>query len=183
VGLVATAISLSRALHAARPDLLIQAGIAGTFDNNSTLGTVYRIDNDAIADLGVEEEGAWKDIFDLKLADRDAAPFSNGILKGDKDLKVFDELPSVSAISVNEITTRKERIKQLVEKYDPVLESMEGAAFHQAAIEHQIPFVQLRSVSNYIGERNKENWKMKDAIINLNEALKNGIVVLPSKIK
>ncbi len=35
----------------------------------------------------------------------------------------------------------------------------------------KIPFLQIRSVSNYIGERNKKKWNMKESIINLNNEL------------
>jgi futalosine hydrolase len=35
----------------------------------------------------------------------------------------------------------------------------------------QIPFLQLRSVSNYIAERNKKNWKLSEAVTHLNKAL------------
>jgi len=35
----------------------------------------------------------------------------------------------------------------------------------------QIPFIQLRSISNYIADRNKKNWNLKDSIINLNKEL------------
>ena len=34
-----------------------------------------------------------------------------------------------------------------------------------------IPFLQIRAVSNYIGERDKEKWKMKEAINNLNQTI------------
>jgi futalosine hydrolase len=34
-----------------------------------------------------------------------------------------------------------------------------------------VPFLQLRSMSNYIGERNKQRWDMKASIANLNAAL------------
>ncbi|RYG05770.1 MAG: futalosine hydrolase [Chitinophagaceae bacterium] len=180
VGLVATAIRLTKELSVSNPELLIQAGIAGTFDNNTQLGTVYRVNRDRIADLGVEEEGTWKDVFDLNLADQDAPPFLNGWLNENDSVKFFAGIPSASAISVNEITTRRERIQQLVAAYDPVLESMEGAAFHEVAMEFRLPFVQIRAVSNYIGERNKANWKMKDAINNLNEALKTEIALIAS---
>ncbi len=33
------------------------------------------------------------------------------------------------------------------------------------------PFIQLRSISNYIAERNKTKWNMKTAICNLNNEL------------
>jgi futalosine hydrolase len=34
-----------------------------------------------------------------------------------------------------------------------------------------IPFIQLRSISNYIAERDKKKWDMKNSIINLNKKL------------
>ncbi len=50
---------------------------------------------------------------------------------------------------------------------------MEGAALHYVCLQEQIPFVQIRSVSNYVGERDKTKWKMKEAIENLNTELYN----------
>jgi futalosine hydrolase len=34
-----------------------------------------------------------------------------------------------------------------------------------------VPFIQIRSISNYVGERDKTKWKMKEAIENLNQTL------------
>ena len=53
-------------------------------------------------------------------------------------------------------------------KYSPELESMEGAAFHYTCIRSGKKFAQLRTVSNYVGDRNKENWNIDLAITNLN---------------
>ena len=48
---------------------------------------------------------------------------------------------------------------------------MEGAALHYACLMEGVPFLQLRSMSNYIGERNKKKWDMQVSISNLNNAL------------
>jgi len=48
---------------------------------------------------------------------------------------------------------------------------MEGAALHYIALQEKIPFIQLRSTSNYIAERNKKNWDMPNAIESLNQSL------------
>ena len=80
-------------------------------------------------------------------------------------------LPLVKSVTINEITTRAARIQQLQQKYQPVVESMEGAAFHYVALVEKIPFIQLRAISNMVGERDKSKWKMKDAIQLLNEQL------------
>jgi len=77
----------------------------------------------------------------------------------------------VDAITINEITTSEKRINILKEKYHPVVESLEGAAFHFVCLQENIPFIQLRAVSNYVGERDKSNWKMALAIKNLNVEL------------
>jgi futalosine hydrolase len=62
-------------------------------------------------------------------------------------------------------------LNQLFTKFDPQIETMEGAALHYICLQENVPFLQLRSISNYVGERNKEKWKLKEAIDNLNEAL------------
>jgi futalosine hydrolase len=48
---------------------------------------------------------------------------------------------------------------------------MEGAALHYIAILEKIPFLQIRSLSNFIAERDKQQWKLKESITSLNQAL------------
>ena len=76
-----------------------------------------------------------------------------------------------TGITVNEITTRKERIKQLKKKYEPLTESMEGAALHYVCRSMGTSFLQMRTISNYVGERDKSKWMIKEAIHNLNSTL------------
>ncbi len=172
VGMLATAVSLSRLITEEKPDLIIQAGIAGTFDSKTPLGKLVAIKDETLGDMGVEEDGKWKDIFDLRLEKSSYHPFEKRKLPNPW-LTQFNllKLPEVSAITVNEVTTQADRIEQLVKKYAPHTESMEGAALHYVCREANIPFIQVRTISNYVGERNKENWKIKEAIDNLNEHL------------
>lgn len=172
VGMLATAVSLSRLIVEEKPDLIIQAGIAGTFDPKTPLGKLVVVKDEALGDMGVEEDGRWKDIFDLRLEKSSYHPFEKRRLPNPW-LPQFNllKLPEVSAITVNEVTTHAGRMEQLVKKYSPHTESMEGAALHYVCREANIPFIQVRAISNYVGERNKENWKIKEAIDNLNEHL------------
>jgi futalosine hydrolase len=48
---------------------------------------------------------------------------------------------------------------------------MEGAALHFVGRQLQIPFVQLRSLSNQVGERDKSRWHFTQAIQSLNAKL------------
>lgn len=172
IGMLATAVSLTKLVYEEKPDLIIQAGIAGCFDNSIAPGKVVLIKEESLADMGVEEDGKWKDIFDLKLEKSSYHPFERRKLPNPW-LSKFNllQLPEVSAITINEISTNKDRIQQLIKKYNPVTESMEGAALHYICREANIPFIQIRAISNYIGERNKANWKIKESIDNLNQVL------------
>jgi futalosine hydrolase len=77
----------------------------------------------------------------------------------------------VKAVSVNQISVSKQAISFYQQKFKPAIESMEGAALHYVCLMEKIPFLQVRSISNYIGERNKKNWDMKTSIENLNNEL------------
>jgi futalosine hydrolase len=41
----------------------------------------------------------------------------------------------------------------------------------QVCLTEKIPFAELRAISNYVEPRNRDNWKMKEAIENLNTIL------------
>ena len=171
IGLTATTYSLSRQLQLKRPDLVIQAGVGGCFDRSIPTGTVMTIKQEAIADQSVIELNALKTMFDLKLVPENQYPFSKGWLINRHDLLKKVKLKKVPGISVNEITTDKKKVRFYQDHFDPVVESMEGAALHYVCLMEKIPFIQLRAVSNYIAERNKKNWNMKESIINLNKEL------------
>ncbi|HKP32353.1 MAG TPA: futalosine hydrolase [Chitinophagaceae bacterium] len=171
VGSAATTFQLTKLLATEKPDLIIQAGIAGSFDNTLPLGTTVAVLRDRFADLGVEENNQWKDVFDLNLANKNDFPHVNGWLNNEGDLIKNVDIPTVTSITINEVTTNPSRISQFSKKYQPVIESMEGAAFHYACLQYKIPFLQLRSVSNYIGERDKNKWQIAAAIEDLNKRI------------
>jgi futalosine hydrolase len=49
---------------------------------------------------------------------------------------------------------------------------MDGAALHYACLIEHIAFIELRAVSNFVGERDKTKWKLIEAITVLNEKLR-----------
>jgi futalosine hydrolase len=171
VGLAASTYSITRAVLHHKPGLIIQAGVAGTFDASLALGTVVAIRNDRIGDLGVEENGRFRSIVDLKLLQPDEFPWREGRLFNDHDILKQVELPVVDAVTVNEISTADKKMDHYRTGLGVQVESMEGAALHYVALSEKIPFIQIRSVSNIAGERNKDNWKMGLAIANLNAQL------------
>ena len=172
VGLLSSCFSISRLIFEQKPHLIIQAGIAGTFDNNIATGNVVAVKDEVMGDIGVEEKGTFKDLFDLNLQSENLFPFTERKLHNRflADLNHL-RLQEVTGISINEITTRPDRIEALKSKYQPTIESMEGASLHYCGLQTSTPFIQLRAISNYIGEHDKSKWKFKDAFNNLAEVV------------
>lgn len=171
IGLTATTYTLLKQLQLIRPDLIIQAGVGGCFDRSLTLGQVAVVKQEAIGDQSVIELGELKTLFDLKLVPQDQFPYRKGWLINSSSVLKKTRLKKVRGISVNEITTDRKKQRFYEQAFQPVVESMEGAALHYVALREGIDFIQLRSFCNYIAERNKKRWDMKRSIENLNTEL------------
>ena len=173
IGLTAATYRLLKQINLKKPDLIIQAGVAGCFNKKIPLGTVVIVKKETIADQSVVELNKLKTLFDLDLVPHDQFPYTNGWLENNSEILKTTSLRKIKAISVNEITTSNQRVKFYKDAFDPVIESLEGAALHYTCLMEKIPFIQLRSISNYIAERNKKKWDLKKSIINLNKELIN----------
>lgn len=172
IGLTAATYSIAKQIQLKRPSLIIQAGIAGSFDSKLSHGSVVVVKQDTIADLSVVEGGKLRTMFDLGLSRPGALPFKKGrLVNPHKELIRASGFKPVNAISVNHISTGTRMIAMYREAFNPAIESMEGAALHYVALMEQLPFLQVRAISNYIGERNKSKWSMKPAIESLNNSL------------
>jgi futalosine hydrolase len=158
VGMVATAFALGKHLSA-KYDLVVNFGIAGSFDRDIALGTVLNITEDTFAELGAENGAEFLSISDLGFGENHYTATTP------KNVN----LPIAKGITVNCVTGSEKSIKSLIKRLDPTTESMEGAAVFYACKQLNINGLQIRSISNYVEPRNKDNWKIGLAIKNLND--------------
>lgn len=173
VGMPATIYHLTKKLLTQKYDLVLQAGIAGTFANDFNLGDVVITKEDTFADLGIEENGEIKTLFESGFTDKNQFPFSDGRLKNPNlDLNQYS-LPLARAVTVNKVSANNSCNEKVMKKFGAQIESMEGAAFHFVCLQQRVKFLQLRSISNFVGESDKSKWKIKEAISNLNKELLN----------
>jgi futalosine hydrolase len=171
VGVPAAIYHLQKRIRQVDYDFIIQAGIAGSFLNEMALGQVVLAKKDCFADLGIEEKGNYTPVFNTDFADKDEFPFTEGWLMNTYDNLKYIDLPKVNAITVNKVSDSELQKKQFVQTFNAGIETMEGAALHYVCLQEHIPFLQIRSISNHVGERDKTKWKMKEAIKNLNKEL------------
>jgi futalosine hydrolase len=169
VGTPACMYALTKCLLQKKYDFVIQAGIAGTFKNQYPLGQTFAVKTDLFADLGIQEKEQFFTLFEKGFVNENAFPNTNGRMENTNEN--YFSLKPVNAITINTVSDSLAQTELYKKKYDTDIESMEGAAFHYVCIQEKIPFLQIRSISNFVGERVKTNWKMKEAINSLNENL------------
>lgn len=166
VGICAATFGLSQALFSGKPDLVITAGIAGSFDRSLLLGTVVQITRDCFGDLGAEDHDAFLELPRMGLAAAEDVCFENKIPENFR--KISGNLPAREAITVHAATGSAVTTQRRLKRFGPVLESMEGAAFHYVCQKLGMPLLHLRAISNYAEARNRPAWDIPLAVKNLN---------------
>jgi futalosine hydrolase len=161
VGMTATAFSLGQHLHN-NYSLVLNLGIAGTFDRSLSLGTVVNVKSDTFAELGAEDNNNFLSIDEMGFGKSTYIPRSDQTYVG------VDNLKSVRGVTVNKVHGNSLSIENLIKRLDPEIESMEGAAVFYCCEKMSIPAIQVRAISNYVEPRNKDNWKIGLAVKNLN---------------
>lgn len=171
VGAVQATYSLTRYLQHYRPDMCIQAGIAGSFSGKRPVGEVCNVVEEVFADIGAESgANGFVDAFEMGLIETSSPPFTDGrLINPEAGGMAF--LPAVKGITVNTVSGHPATIDKLRTRYAPEVESMEGAAFFYTCLQENIPFLEVRSISNPVEERNPENWDIPLALENLGKVL------------
>ncbi|WP_158798679.1 futalosine hydrolase [Pedobacter sp. L105] len=162
VGMTATAFALGRHLSP-HYELVVNLGIAGCYDQTIPLGSILNVTSDEFSELGAEDRDEFLPI--------DLLGFGRSSYSAANELKTpgFLALQQVNGITVNKVHGNKTSIEAIIKRLNPVTESMEGAAVFYCCAQTETPCLQVRSISNYVEERNREAWKIGLAVKNLNE--------------
>lgn len=167
VGMVSTAITVTNALKSKHYDLVINAGVAGSFNKSLELGDVVEVNEDYLSELGAQDGNRFLTPEEMNLE-----------MKNRVQMPKRTQLKSVRGITVNTVHGDELSIMKIVHRLNPQVESMEGAACMLACQEANVPCVQIRSISNFVEKRNKSKWDMTKAITNLNKELQKFISTL-----
>ena len=181
IGSMATAWSLKQWITLnEKPDLAINAGIAGSFNDRINIGDVVMPVSDCFADAGVEDGENFLTLFESGLINANDFPYKDGLLYTDTryNEKMKSILEPVRAITVNTATGSETTRGKLLKKFNPDIETMEGATFFYICSREDIPFLALRAISNKVESRNKNNWNIDLALHNLSEKLIDVLLTL-----
>lgn len=156
-----------------KPDLIIQTGCAGGFPQaNAVKGSIGIATKEIYIHLGVEnpENRIIPSPLPFSLTKNNIL---SNIFKTNEELsfKAFNIIKETTSyecnlypfITVSEITSSKEKAKILYENYLCGMENMEGAGSAYLSFLYEIPFIEIRTVSNETGIRDKKQWLFPDA--------------------
>ncbi len=164
VGMVATTYALTKALHRYTPSYILNLGIAGSLSDNLPIGSVVEIVQDTFYELGAESEDDFIPIEHLGFGVSSWPGIPSGY--------IHTALDKVEGITVNKVHGRRRTAQQVQQRLPHVrTESMEGAAVFYVCNEENMPCIQVRSISNFVGPRDKSTWNIPLAVQNLHEWL------------
>lgn len=163
-----------------KPDLVINIGIAGSYREDIKIGEVVLPVSDCFADSGIETRNEFITLAEAGLEDPDRFPFKAGKIRTENKYIELNlkHLKRVNAITVNTASGSAETIGKLLRKYNPDIETMEGATFFYICSGERIPFLAMRSISNRVEPRDKDKWDIPLALNSLSEKLREFILTL-----
>jgi futalosine hydrolase len=130
---------------------------------------VVQVTRDTFADVGIDHGGIFRWVFHEGLWAPDKHPFKSGWMEVEEDKGL--KLECVSSVTVDLVTASPERKAKMIERFNPQVESMEGAAVFYVCKREEIPITQIRSISNFTGIRDRKSWKIEEAIETLTTTL------------
>ncbi|GIF19805.1 futalosine hydrolase [Actinoplanes tereljensis] len=168
VGPAAAAAGTARLLATGRYRAVISAGIAGGFPGRAPVGATVLGTRSVAADLGAESPDGFLPIEELG--------FGSSLLVADPLLlkgltAALPEAITGDVLTLATVTGAATTANTLATRFpQAVAEAMEGFGVATAASGANIPFLELRTISNPIGPRDRAAWRLKEAFAALSTA-------------
>jgi len=174
VGMAFTTYNLTKAIFQNTYRFALNVGIAGAFDHKTELGTVFNVINELFADLGLLTDKKFYSLFDMSLLQEGEFPFTKNFMHNFSLInnKVIEGLPSANGVTVNTLISDKCPPDLRMENLNPQVETMEGAAVFYVCMKEHLPFAEIRAISNYVGDSDKEKWDIPLAVERLADTVK-----------
>lgn len=153
--------------------LVVNIGLAGSYDTNRfPVGSVALIQTEHHGDLGFMTKDGFESLFDSKTLNANMFPYKNGelVMNPLPDFfdDIFKDLPRARGITTQTVTGADGVNANTKALYD--IESMEGAGVFYVCLSERVNFVELRAVSNPVGETDTSRWEVTKALTALQES-------------
>lgn len=174
VGPVAAAVTTAMLLTAGPAyDLVVSAGIAGGFRRRAEIGDVVLADQVIAADQGAMTDAGFLTLRDLGLPGDGGYALANAELRARLASGPY-RLLAGDVLTLSCMTGTEAKASELAARYPrAVAEAMEGYGVVEAVRRdlartgRDIPFAEIRAISNLIGRRDPATWDLPRAFDSL----------------
>ena len=177
MGGVNTAHALSCALQSWRPDLVLQLGVGGAYPNAGLeVGDLALAEAENYGDLGVRTPQGWEsseligipvirgdvDYYNHFPLDCDLVASARQML-ANRNGSVAQGLRAGPFVTVQESSGTTELGNERARRFAAICENMEGAAGAHVCRLFDVPFLEIRGISNMVEDRRTERWEIPRA--------------------
>ncbi|MFP4167330.1 MAG: futalosine hydrolase [Desulfonatronovibrionaceae bacterium] len=178
VGVINAASTLSAFLQSHPVSAVLNVGIAGSLDpNRLALGDLALADREIWPELGIRTDTGLemrrlnfplvnlqgKEIYETLDLDPVAGAGWGGVM-------LPPDWPRETFLTVSGVSGTRRMAAELRDRYSAKMENMEGFALAFVSAKLDIPFLEVRSVSNVAGSREKKDWDFPRAFKSLHRA-------------
>jgi futalosine hydrolase len=155
-----------------RPALILLIGCGGAYRSSGMVpGGLAIASEEIFGDEGVITPRGWQSTKYMKLpllrkgkqSFYNRFPMDRKIVnKAARILRGF--MPRTGPfVTVSEVTGTDEKAVEMEKRFRGICENMEGAAVAQLCTLYDVPFLEIRGISNVVKQRNKKEWKLSAA--------------------
>ena len=174
IGPAAAAAAAAFGLGAGGYDAVVSAGIAGAFaGGGAVVGGLAIADAIVFADLGVLTPDGFASIASLGFGDgleRVVPPAAAVTAMHERCAATGLPVTTGTLLTLATFTGTDVRATELTSRHPAVAEAMEGSGVACAAAIAGVPTLELRSLSNLVGDRDREAWDLPGALSALTTA-------------
>nr|WP_145403850.1 futalosine hydrolase [Paenibacillus xylanexedens] len=146
--------------------LVISAGIGGGFPGRAPVGSLVVADAMVAADLGSQTPDGFLSVDELGFGSSRVAAAAELAARLRHELQRAGlAVSGGTAVTVSTATGTAETAAELLRRVpDAAAEGMEGFGVATAAQQFGLPVLELRGISNAVGPRDRDAWRIKDAL-------------------
>ncbi|RUT47488.1 futalosine hydrolase [Paenibacillus anaericanus] len=172
VGPASAAARTAAALACGKYDLVISAGIGGGFRERADVGSLVIASEIIAADLGVETAEGFASVDELGFGSARVTVHPH---LPHKMLQLLESsgIPACigPVVTLSTATGTASTTTELARRIPGVAaEAMEGYGVAIAAQQLELPVIEIRAISNVVGPRQRDLWKIDDAMKTLERA-------------
>lgn len=176
IGAVNAALETQLGILEQRPDLVLSVGIGGAYPNGGAkIGDAVVSSEMIYAALGAMDGNTFLNLKELGF---ELVGNIFNTIPGALQAQVFAQLTNAkfgAILTLETVTGSDARALELEALFsNAIAEGMEGAGVAHAALKQGIPSFEVRGISNFVGARDRSNWRIGAALGALHQSLEFG---------